>query len=69
MKTSQNNFQILRPKWKPVQDELEYKYKKTGKIYNFQTEIFCNYYIYFQDSYSLEFFFQGKRDIMKLLLH
>ena len=68
MKTSQNNFQILRPKWKPVQDELEHKCKKTGEIYNFQMEIFCNYYIDFQDSYFLEFFFfQGKRDI-KLLL-
>ena len=60
MKTSQNNFQILRPKGKPVQDELEHKCKKTGEIYNFQMEIFCNYYIDFQDSYFLEFFSKEK---------
>lgn len=63
MKNSQNNFQILRPKWKPVQDELEYKCKKIGEIYNFQMEILCNYYIYFRDSYALEFFFKEKETL------
>lgn len=31
-------------------------------------EIFCNYYIYFQDSYSLEFFFPRKKRHYKIAI-
>lgn len=31
-------------------------------------EIFCNYYIYFQDSYSLEFFFSRKKRHYKIAI-